>query len=112
VNEFALRALKGADIETHTCRHDPSEHHVSVALWTSRAMDVKVDVVRQEIGLFHDASLIEEVKYRPEATLLWRDQLALEPVHRLFGLHGVTELHRRLESMRATMTFKGPKVIT
>jgi hypothetical protein len=45
-------------------------------------------------------------------TLLWRDQLALEPVHCRFGLHGVTEFHRRLKLMRATMTFKGPKVKT
>jgi hypothetical protein len=52
--EIALRALKRADIETHTCRHDASEHHVSAALWASRAMDVEVDVVRQEIGLLHD----------------------------------------------------------
>jgi hypothetical protein len=55
VNVIALRALKRADIETHTCRHDASEHHVSAALWASRAMDVKVDVVRQEIGFLHDA---------------------------------------------------------
>jgi hypothetical protein len=38
--------------------------------------------------------------------------LALEPVHYLFGLQGITELHRRLKLMRATMTFKDPKVIT
>jgi hypothetical protein len=44
--------------------------------------------------------------------LLWRDQLALKPVHYRFGLHGITELHRPLKLMRATMTFKGPKVIT
>jgi hypothetical protein len=60
VNVLALRALKRADIETQTCRHDPNEHHVSAALWTSRAMDVKVDVVRQEIGFLHNASLVEE----------------------------------------------------
>jgi hypothetical protein len=48
----------------------------------------------------------------PEATLLWRDQLALEPVHCRFGLHGVTEPDRRPKLMRATRTFKGPKVIT
>ena len=60
MNVVALRALKRADIETHTCRHDASEHHVSAALWASRATDVKVDVVRQEIGFLHDASLIEE----------------------------------------------------
>jgi hypothetical protein len=55
VKEITLRALKRADIETHTCRHDASEHHVSAALWASRAMDVEVDVVRQEIGFLHDA---------------------------------------------------------
>lgn len=60
MNVFALRALKRADIETHTRRHDPSEHHVSVAPWAGRAMDVKVDVVRQEIGFLHDASLVEK----------------------------------------------------
>ena len=60
MNVVALRALKRADIETHTCRHDASEHHVSAALWASRATDVKADVVRQEIGFLHDASLIEE----------------------------------------------------
>jgi hypothetical protein len=57
-------------------------------------------------------SIAANKKYRPEATLLWRDQLALEPGHYRFGLHGVSELHRRLQLMRATMTFKGPKVIT
>jgi hypothetical protein len=56
-------------------------------------------------------SIRRQQKHRPEATLLWRDQLALEPVHYLFGLHGVTELHRGLKLMRATMAFKGPKVI-
>jgi hypothetical protein len=53
VKEITLRALKRADIETHTCGHDASEHHVSAALWASRA--VQVDVVRQEIGFLHDA---------------------------------------------------------
>jgi hypothetical protein len=82
-------------------------------------MDVEIDVVRQEIGFLHDASLFEKAgvsrrqqNYCPEATLPWRDQLALEPVHYLFGLQGIPELHRRLKLMRATMTFKGPKVIT
>ena len=55
VNVVALGALKRADIETHACRHDASEHHVSAALWASGAMDVKVDDVRQEIGFLHDA---------------------------------------------------------
>jgi hypothetical protein len=45
--------------KTHTRRHDASEHHVSVALWASRAMDLEVDVVWQEIGFLHDASLFE-----------------------------------------------------
>jgi hypothetical protein len=58
VKVVALRALKRADIETHTCRHDPSEHHVSAAFCAGRAMDVKVDDVRQEIGFLHDASLL------------------------------------------------------
>jgi hypothetical protein len=121
--DIAIGALKRADIETHACRHDASEYHVSTALRASRAMEVEIDLVRQEIGLLHDASLFEKAgvvanqnigqqKYCPEATLPWRDQLALEPFHYLLGLQGITELHRRLELMRATMTFKGPKVIT
>ena len=60
MKEVTLKALKRADIETHTCRHDTSEHHVTAALWASRTMGVEVDVVRQEIGFLHDASLIEE----------------------------------------------------
>jgi hypothetical protein len=60
VKEITPGALKRADIETHTCRHDAGEYHVSAALWASRAMDVEIDVVRQEIGFLHDASLIEE----------------------------------------------------
>jgi hypothetical protein len=59
VNVVAPGALERADIETHTCGHDASKHHVSTTLWASRAMDVKVDVVRQEIGFLHDASLKE-----------------------------------------------------
>jgi hypothetical protein len=51
-------------------------------------------------------------KILPEATLLWRDQLALKPVHDIFGLQRITELHRRLKLMRAMMTFKGSKIIT
>ena len=60
MKEITLRALKRADIETHTCRHDASEHHVSAALWASRAMDVEVDVVRQEIGFLHDGFPLRE----------------------------------------------------
>ena len=117
MKEITLRALKRAYIEAYTCRHDASEYHVSAALWASRAMNVEIDVVRQEIGFLHGTSLFEggsrrQQKYCPEATLPWRDQLALEPVHYLFGLQGITELHRRLKLMRATMTFKGPMVIT
>jgi len=117
VNEITTMALKRANIETHSCRRDASEYHVSAALSASRTMDVEIDVVRQEIRFLHDASLLQEggsrqQEYCPEATLLWRDQLALKPVHYIFGLQRITELHRRLELMRATMTFKGPKVIT
>jgi hypothetical protein len=79
-------------------------------------MDVEIDLVRQEIRFLHDASLQEDgsrqQEYYREATLLWREQLALKPVHYIFGLQRITELHRRLKLMRATMTFKGPKVIT
>ena len=48
VNVVALRALKRADIETQTRRRDASERHVSAALWASRTMEVKVDIVRQK----------------------------------------------------------------
>jgi hypothetical protein len=57
VNVVAFGALKRAEVETHACGHDASEHHVSTALWASGAMDVSVDVVGQEIGFLHDASL-------------------------------------------------------
>jgi hypothetical protein len=60
VNIVALRALKRADIETHTCRRDANEDHVSAALWASRTMEVEVDIVRQEIGFLHDAFLVED----------------------------------------------------
>lgn len=57
VNMVALRALERAEIDTHTHRPDASEQHVSSALRTSGAIDLQVDVVRQEIGFLHDASL-------------------------------------------------------
>jgi hypothetical protein len=78
VKEITLRALKRADIETHTCGHDASEHHVSAALWASRAMDVEVDVVRQEIGFLHDTFLflIEQAGASP-TTILHRGNLTL-----------------------------------
>jgi hypothetical protein len=77
-------------------------------------MDVDVDVVRQEIRFLHDAFPRGEggSKILREAISLRCEQLALKPVHYLFGLHGITELHRRLELMRATVTLEGPKVIT
>jgi hypothetical protein len=110
-------ALKRTNIETHACGRDASEYHVSAALSASRAMDVEIDLVRQEIRFLHEASLLQEggggqQEYCPEATLLWREQLALKPVHYVFGLQRITELYRRLKLMRTTMTFKGPKVIT
>ena len=39
----------------------------------------------------------------PEATLPWRDQLALEPVHYLFGLQGITEL----QEMSSALSYVG-----
>jgi hypothetical protein len=60
VKEIALRALKRADIETQTRRHDASEYHVCAALWASRAMDVEIDVVRQKIGFLHDDFPLEK----------------------------------------------------
>ena len=51
----ALRALKHAEVEPHhACRHDASEHHMSMALWAGRAMDVNVDVFGQRMGFGHD----------------------------------------------------------
>jgi hypothetical protein len=61
VNLITLTSLERANIETHTCRHNASEYHVSAALWASRAMDVEVDVVRQEMAFLHNASLFEKV---------------------------------------------------
>jgi hypothetical protein len=47
----------------------------------------------------------------PEEVLFWRDQLAMKPACCQFRLHGITELHRGLELVRAAMTFKDPKVV-
>jgi len=82
VNEVTTMALKRTNIETHACGRETSEYHVSAALSASTAMDVEIDLVRQEIRFLHDASLLQEggsgqQEYCPEATLLWRDQLAL-----------------------------------
>jgi hypothetical protein len=60
VDKFTFGAFKRAEVETRACRHDASEHHVSMALWASRALDLNVDVVGQGGGgLWHDASLEE-----------------------------------------------------
>jgi hypothetical protein len=59
MNVVALRALKRAQVETHALRHDASEHHVSMALWTGGALDVDVDAFGQGMRLWHDASLKE-----------------------------------------------------
>jgi hypothetical protein len=53
-------ALKRADIKTYSCRRNAGEYHVSAALSASRAMDVEIDLVRQEIRFLHDASLLQE----------------------------------------------------
>jgi hypothetical protein len=55
----ALRTLKGAEVEPHACRHDASEHHMSLALWAGGAVDEGADVFGQEMGFWHDASLKE-----------------------------------------------------
>ena len=72
VKEITLRALKRADIETHSCRRDASEYHVSAALWASWTMDVEIDFVRQEIGFLHDASLFAKVGDVANKTVAWR----------------------------------------
>jgi hypothetical protein len=59
VNVVAFGALKGAEVEARACGHDAGEHHVSLALCTSRAMDLNVDVVGQRTRFWHDASLEE-----------------------------------------------------
>jgi hypothetical protein len=55
----AFRTLKGAEAKPHACRHDASDHHVSLALWAGRAVLVNVDVFGQGMGFWHDASLNE-----------------------------------------------------
>jgi hypothetical protein len=55
----ALGTFKGAEVKTHACRHDASEHHVSLALWAGGAMDESADVFGQGMGFWHDASLKE-----------------------------------------------------
>jgi hypothetical protein len=59
MNVVARWALKDAEIEPHACRHDASEHHMSIALSADRAMDVNVDVFGQGMGFWHDAFLKE-----------------------------------------------------
>ena len=59
VNVIALSTLKGVEVEAQTCGHDASEHRVSTAPWTNWTMDDDIDVVGQEIGFLHDASLKE-----------------------------------------------------
>ena len=44
MNVVALKALKRVEVETHACGHDASEHHVSMTLGASGAMDVSVNV--------------------------------------------------------------------
>jgi hypothetical protein len=57
VNVVALGALKRAEVETYACGHDASEHHVSMALGASRAMDASGDVFEPRKKFWHDASL-------------------------------------------------------
>jgi hypothetical protein len=53
-------ALKRTNIETHACGRDASEYHVSAALSASRAVDVEIDLVRQEIRFFHEAPFFKK----------------------------------------------------
>lgn len=56
MNVVAPGTFKGVELETHAGGHDAGEHHVSMAFWARRAMDVKVEVVRQQTGFLHGAS--------------------------------------------------------
>jgi hypothetical protein len=56
MNVIALRALKGAEVETNTCGRDASEHHAGMASRAGGALDANIDMVRQEIAFLHDAS--------------------------------------------------------
>ncbi|THD52539.1 MAG: hypothetical protein E8A46_12560 [Bradyrhizobium sp.] len=60
MNVVALGTLKGVELETHAGRHDAGEHHVSLAFWARRPMDVKVEVVRQQTGFLHGASPLQK----------------------------------------------------
>lgn len=57
VNVVANSAFKHAEVETHTCRHDASEPHVTMAFWAGRALDP--DVAGHGTCFRHDASLEE-----------------------------------------------------
>ena len=57
MNVVALKALKRVEVETHACGHDASEHHVSMTLGASGAMDVSVNVFGPGTKFCHDASL-------------------------------------------------------
>jgi hypothetical protein len=57
VKAIAPRTFKRAEIEPGVRGHDASEHHVSMTLWASGALDVEVDAIGQRMELWHDASL-------------------------------------------------------
>jgi hypothetical protein len=46
LNVIAVRALKGAEVESDSCGHDASEHHASTAPWAGGALDLNADIVR------------------------------------------------------------------
>jgi hypothetical protein len=87
VNVVALWAFKGVEVEPHACRHDASEHHMSIALSADRAVDVNADVFGQGMGFWHDAFLKEAGA-----------QHSLSPVHACEVDSGDG----------ATLNFKGP----
>jgi hypothetical protein len=57
VNVVAFGALKPAEVESGACGRDASKHHVSMALWAFGAVDLNVEMGKQGMRFWHDASL-------------------------------------------------------
>jgi hypothetical protein len=57
VNVVAFGALKRAEVETRACGRDASKHHVGMALWAFGAVDLDVEMGKQGMRFWHDASL-------------------------------------------------------
>jgi hypothetical protein len=56
-NVIALEAFERAEVETDAHGHGAGEHHVIAALGADRTLDLDVNVVRQGMRFWHDASL-------------------------------------------------------